>query len=74
MIMKLKIGSKVEIISGVYKGLVGNILLILKKRLISIDIIPKRIKFNKKKNSLKRLELISFIDISNVKLYKNKLS
>jgi ribosomal protein L24 len=74
MINKLKVGSKVEIISGTYKGLVGKILLILKKRLINIDIIPKRIKFNKKKDSSKKLELISFIDISNIRLYKNKLS
>jgi ribosomal protein L24 len=74
MINKLKVGSKVEIISGTYKGLVGNILLILKKRLININIIPKRIKFNKKKDFSKKLELISFIDISNVRLYKNKLS
>ena len=34
MINKLKVGSKVEIISGTYKGLVGNILLNLIKKKI----------------------------------------
>lgn len=74
MISKLKVGLKAQVITGIYKGLVGTILFISKKKsLVSLDIIPKRIKFTKEKSSSKRIELLSFVHVSNIKLYRNKL-
>jgi ribosomal protein L24 len=75
MINKLKLGSKIQIISGEYKGLIGTILYNFKKKnIVNIDTIPLRIKFVKNKNISKKIELKPFIHYSNIKLYKNKLS
>jgi len=71
MINKLKLGTKIQVISGEYKGLIGTILYNLKKRnIINIDTIPLRVKFLKNKNTSKKIELKTFIHYSNIKLYK----
>jgi large subunit ribosomal protein L24 len=66
----VKVGEKIQIISGKFKGLLGNITSINKeKNLVIIDTILPRIKYvkNSVDGKSKKIELQIPIHISNVK-------
>ena len=73
-IQHVKIGQTVKVLSGNYKGTVGKILEINKKKsLASIDAIMPRIKALKQttNNNLKEKEIKVFIHTSNLMFWNN---
>lgn len=68
----VKIGDKIQVISGSQKGIIGTITLIqTKKSVVYIDTISPRLKTvkNNKEGQAKRVELQIPIHISNVMLW-----
>lgn len=68
----VKIGDRIQIITGKQKGLIGNISAInLKKSTVLIDSLLPRIKYakNPQGGEAKKIELATAIHISNVMLW-----
>lgn len=69
---RLKIGDRVQIITGNQKGIIGKISsLFLKKSLVLVETVLPRIKRIKKKEGSEsdKIEIPQFIHISNVMLW-----
>ncbi|WGH28140.1 MAG: 50S ribosomal protein L24 [Candidatus Shikimatogenerans bostrichidophilus] len=75
--LKLKKGDKVKIITGKYKGKIGNILKVLRKTkkiyVKGINIVKKHIKKKDNNNIGKIYFKESIIDISNVSIIDPKI-
>jgi large subunit ribosomal protein L24 len=68
----LKIGDKVQVITGSQKGLIGNISLINKKKgAVAVDTLLPRITFKKNPQGgeAKKVEIKGMIHLSNVMLW-----
>jgi large subunit ribosomal protein L24 len=71
----IKIGDKIKILSGNQKGFVGIISSIIKKKSIAaIDGVLPRIKYikNREGGEAKKVELLTYIHISNLMLWDNE--
>lgn len=71
----IKLGDRVQVISGGQKGIIGTITSIQnKKETVTIDTLPTRTKMGKRREveEPKKIELPTFIKWSNVMLWDQK--
>jgi large subunit ribosomal protein L24 len=71
----VKIGDRIQVITGVQKGLIGNITSIsLKNSTVVLDSITPKIKYKKNPQGgeAKKIELQTYLHISNVMLWDSK--